>query len=602
MEQDLGEFISTVKKIKKSGSQFQKYIDFIRFPFYRNLEIDTKINFDFPLTVFIGQNGCGKSSCLHALFGAPKGYTPYNFWFDTKIDPITYYNDEKKRHSFWYSFKDEDGKVNEVIKARIKRGKDPNYWETSRPLSWAGMDTSEKTNLRDKPISKNVVYIDFRAELSAFDKFFYFGNVKGISSVNKQEFIQRKSVQLQKVLSGAVAHYSNLAGNVNKKPRILTVKELENISFILGKKYTSGAYIEHSFFRNEGYSVIFNTSHAQYSEAFAGSGEVAVVRLVMQILDAQEFSLILLDEPEVSLHPGAQARLKVFLLEQIKQKKHQVILTSHSPSIVKGLPKEAIKVFYQNPSNGRFIVKENLTPEEAFYHIEYPIEETKNIIVEDILAKEIVDGILDKMGEATKNLFTIKFNPGGESVIKKEFIPVFCREKKQRDFVLFDGDQKPQSPHYNWKDFSNNDLTIEYLQIKIKDQVKETIEFSVDGGVDGGNKKQQLELLKKYLDFYLSNVFYLPKKIPEDIIWNDEYAKGQIKIQFGDNAHDHLVKLESIAKTKQKFVFLADLLFGDGKAENVKSAQRLFLQKWLTSENADFIEIREMIELIVSNA
>src|SRR5690606_4989867 len=335
-------------RIKSSGN-IKKYIDFIRFPFYRNLEIDTTINFEFPLTILIGQNGCGKSSCLHALYGIPKGYTPYEFWFDTSVDPIEYYDDQKKRHSFWYSYKDLNDETKEVIKARIRRSNDPNYWETSRPLEWAGM-TVREDGRRDKPIEKNVLYIDFRAELSAFDKYFYFGNVKGVSTRTKQEFIRKKSKQLQEIILGRKDFYYTRSGKVNKSVRNITSEELRWISFILGKIYISGQYIEHSFFRNFGYTVIFNTSFAKYSEAFAGSGEVAIVRLVLRILEAPTYTLILLDEPEVSLHPGAQERLKIFLLEQIKIKKHQIILTSHSPSIVNGLPKGAIKVFYQNPN------------------------------------------------------------------------------------------------------------------------------------------------------------------------------------------------------------------------------------------------------------
>lgn len=220
----------------------------------------------------------------------------------------------------------------------------------------------------------------------------------------------------------------------------LSANELRWISFVLGREYVNGLSVLHELFRNEGYSVLFQTSFAKYSEAVAGSGEMAVVRLVREVLAAENYSLILLDEPEVSLHPGAQTRLKLFLLDQIKSKKHQVVLTSHSPSIVKGLPKEAIKVFYQNPGNGRFLVKENLTPEEAFFHIEFPVDSRKNIVVEDVLAQEIVSGVLSKMGDETKNLFNVKFNPGGETVIKKEFITVFCREDNLQNFVFFDGD------------------------------------------------------------------------------------------------------------------------------------------------------------------
>src|SRR5690606_32952900 len=191
--------------------------------------------------------------------------------------------------------------------------------------------------------------------------------------------------------------------------RSITEAELRWISFILGKIYVSGQFLEHSFFRNFGYTVIFKTVHAKYSEAFAGSGEVAVVRLVLKILNANPFSLILLDEPEVSLHPGAQERLKVFLLEQIKEKKHQIVLTSHSPSIVNGLPKEAIKVFFQNPSSGRFLVKENLTTNEAFYHIKFPKKDKSTVVVEDILAQEILDAILCSLGDEINDIFNVKY-------------------------------------------------------------------------------------------------------------------------------------------------------------------------------------------------
>lgn len=593
------EVIDTIKSIKKSGG-FIRYIDFIQFPYYRNIEIDTRITFDFPLAIFIGQNGSGKSSCLHALYGAPDRYTPYKFWFDTKVDPIVYYDDAKRRHSFWYSFTDSRGSTKEVIKARIKREENPNYWETSRPLEWAGMK-ARKT--RDSPLKKQVIYLDFRSELSAFDKYFYFGDIKNTKSKNKQEFIRKKATSLNNVLSGKVPFIKNRFGQINQVLRDLTDSELKWVSFILGKQYIAGKYLEHKFYRNEGYSVIFNTNHAKYSEAFAGSGEVAIVRLVLQVLDANPFSLILLDEPEVSLHPGAQGRLQLFLLEQIKIKKHQVILTTHSPSIVKGLPKEAIKVFYQNPRNGRFLVKENLTPEEAFYHIEFPINTRKNIIVEDVLAQEIVLNVLEKMGEETKNLFNVKFNPGGETVIKKEFITVYCREKNSRDFIFFDGDQKPLAPHYDWRNFSTNDLSVNFLKGKIKEQTRVDIKFSVDSGQIGGNEQQQLKLLKSYMDYYRKNVSYLPQRTPEDIIWSDELAENLVKGVVLNPLEIKIIlsELTKIEETKLKFSFVSDKVQGESSADAISSIHKQFIQRWLNLENHDFNEIRNVIANIIEN-
>ncbi|WP_051957563.1 ATP-dependent nuclease [Altibacter lentus] len=598
---ELYTLIETIKHIK-SGNQFQRYIDFIQFPFYRNIEIDTRITFDFPLTVFIGQNGCGKSSCLHALYGAPDRYTPYKFWFDTKVDPVNYYDEQRKRHSFWYSFQ-EGKQTKEVIKARIKRQNDPNYWETSRPLAWAGMGTRSNRNERDSPIVKNVVYLDFRSELSAFDKYFYFGNLKFSRARNKQEYLRGRSSSLNKIFTGEKPIINSKTRALNDPLETLSANELKWISFVLGRQYVSGLSVLHELFRNEGYSVLFQTNFAKYSEAVAGSGEIAVVRLVREVLAAESYSLILLDEPEVSLHPGAQTRLKLFLLNQIKSKKHQVVLTSHSPSIVKGLPKEAIKVFYQNPGNGRFLVKENLTPEEAFFYIEFPIENRKNIVVEDVLAQEIVSGVLSKMGEETENLFNVKFNPGGESVIKKDFITVFCREQNSQDFVFFDGDQQPENSHLDWKTIPMADLTVENLKSKIREQTGEEIKFSVDGSQGAGNQPQQLELQKLFLDYYLSNVFYLPKQIPEDIIWNDVFAEALIKgvIQDDTIIEQKLVELMTIQVTKQKFAFVSDLIQGGSNAETILSVQRQFLQRWLNAENNDFVTIRDYILAIVNS-
>jgi hypothetical protein len=449
---------------------------------------------------------------------------------------------------------------------------------------------------RDEPLDKKVIYIDFRGELSAFDKFFYFGNIKGASSRTKQEFIRKKSVQLQKLLSGNKQYYYTRAGKLNKDLRILNSEELKWISFILGKKYLSGKFIEHKLFRNDGYTIIFKTSFAEYSEAFAGSGEVAVARLVLNILEAENYSLILLDEPEVSLHPGAQSRLKIFLLEQIKLKKHQVILTSHSPSIIEGLPKEAIKVFYQNPSNGRFLIKEKLTPEEAFYHIEFPLIEKKNIIVEDILAQEILTEVLLATGEETKNLFNIKFNPGGESVVKKEFITVFCREESSNNFVYFDGDQRPNAPHSDWKKLTVSELTVENLKLKLKTETKEDIKFSVDGSQNTGNQEQQLELLKKYMDFFLNSVFYLPKNIPEEIIWNKSIADNLAgTILSTAKLTDYYGEIEKEKSFKNKFSILAKFITGDDKAENIFSLQKQFIQGWINKANEDFEEIKSTL-------
>jgi predicted ATP-binding protein involved in virulence len=156
--------INTLKQLRTIGIH-RHYIEHIRFPFFRNLENDTKITFDFPITFLVGKNGGGKSSTLQSLYGCPKGYSLGDYWFTTELDPIKEF--DKNRNRFIYGFKDVNN-IGEVIKQRINRKNDPDYWEAAKPIKRYGISTKK----RFSPIDKNVIYLDFRSELSAFDKFF----------------------------------------------------------------------------------------------------------------------------------------------------------------------------------------------------------------------------------------------------------------------------------------------------------------------------------------------------------------------------------------------------------------------------------------------
>lgn len=593
MDDELKNIIALVFRIKKAN-QFQKYIDFIHFPYYRNMEVNSRINFDFPLTVIVGQNGCGKSSVLHAISGMPKGKTPARFWFDTEVDPIIYYDDEKRRHSFWYQFV-ENGKTKQVVKARIKRVDNPNNWETNRPLLWAGMNPGSK---RESPIEKNLIYIDFRSELSAFDKFFYFGYLKKEEAKNKQEFIRNNSGYLSRAFEGEII-ISEHGKELNRPVEIINENELKAISFILGREYSEAKSVYHSFFRNPGYSILFKTNHAKYSEAFAGSGETALVRLVKEVLPAPNNSLILLDEPEVSLHPGAQQRLTTFLLNEIKRKKHQIILTTHSPALIKDLPKEAIKVLCQNPESGRFYVRENLLPEEAFFHIEFSSDNKKNLYFEDRLAKEIFTEVLNSIGIEKSSLFNLIYNPGGSTTINKEFVTVFCRDIKSSNFIIFDGDQR-LCDSFNWRTFSQDELNVENLSKKVKELVNIDISFSIDGGNTGGNNNQRIELYKKYLDYYLYNVFYLPENIPEEIIWNEDVAKSFINTIYQQDSDGKFSELLGIVNLKDRFSSLCKFIYNDNSSDMIFSLQKIFIQAWLQKKDQNYNHIIGVIDRISS--
>jgi len=581
--------ISEISKMKERNA-FRNYIEYIQFPYFRNLVKNTRITFDFPLTVFVGQNGSGKSSTLHALYGAPKKNTPFEFWFSTAVDPIIEVSEGGDRHCFFYVYKDRSREL-EVLKLRILKRNNPDYWETSRPVVGYGMKKLPGGK-RNQPIEKDVVYLDFRSELSAFDKYFYFKNPRKTKSIKtRQDFLRKYSVFLKKVIDEREPIVTRYKKQQNEPLRPFTANELKQISFILGKKYISGKIVRHKLFEEWGYSVIFETSSYSYSEAFAGSGEMAVVRLVLEVLGAPEYSLVLLDEPEVSLHPGAQKRLKHFLLEETRRKKLQVVISTHSPSIIEELPSIAIKVFSQPPS-GKFNVMNGTTPDEAFYHLEQTNPARKTIIVEDLLSKQIIDGVLRELGQATASLFNVTFYTGGASVNKEQFIRVYSHENEGNKFIAFDGDQR--RVHFNPDSIITSQQTNERYQQEIQNQTGVNVKFYPDGNPSAGARADQEKFLReKYLKFYFRNVFYLPLSVPEEIIWNQFIAENLLNTM---KKTEFMQRINGISDFKEKFLLVAEAMTGDKK--DIETIEKTFLTKWIGEKPDSYYDVVAIIESI----
>lgn len=532
----LKEKLAKIQSLIKAN-KFRPYIDYIRFPCFKNIYQDTKIRFDFPFTVLVGKNGCGKSSVLHALYGVPENKSVGDFWFSTHLDPIKEDNGRNRMIYGYYSI-DAQQEV-EVIKTRIqykkrKQGglrKNPDYWESSRPLKSDDMEEMPPLppNINELPgrsktrwnvISKNVVYMDFRSELSAFDKFFNFPDLTNVHQ-SKQDFLRTKSKPLKAAIDKNLTNFVHYGTQQIRENRKFSSNELKAISYILEKNYLEGQYIEHGFFKSNGYSVIFKTDKIQYSEAFAGSGESIVARLVVKILNASEHSLILLDEPEVSLHPAAQKKLRDFLLDQIISKKHQVIIATHSPIFVEGMPQEAVKLFYPNPNTGTFEVQNKTYPAEAFHHLGSLLHSKKTIIVEDKLAQKIVEKALKLIGNVHQD-YDIEYYPGGVTTLIGDYIPYHSIRNDKNVWFILDGDQKRVAEHLDPDTIppSEND--------KLSDSIKEQVGIDIKFNHDSNNKEQKITLQRKFLKYYKERVFYIPSETPEKFIWDNVEGLKQI--------------------------------------------------------------------------
>ncbi|HEX7306165.1 ATP-dependent nuclease [Lentzea sp.] len=517
------------------AGKFEPFIRHIRFPYFRNIREGTRVDFTHPITALVGPNGTNKTAVLRALQGCPDYYNVGQYWFSTSLDPI----DNVDRHRFIHGYiAPSTGQVVEVIKTRIVRGENPDYFEPSRPIIGDGMQAveklkpgetlpSERTQTRWKAIKKTVEYLDFRSELSAYDKFFFHVPYRkgGATLTEKKAFIRRRSPHIAESLASGRAEHSFFSSPRIVSPGVdATERQCYWISRILGRKYEKITFLTHKYLDVEGSTVILRYFGLRYSEAFAGSGEFAVAMLVKKVSEAKDGSLILLDEPEVSLHPGAQGQLMEFLAEQSKLKKLQIVISTHSPEIVRGLPPEAIKVFHSSAADGKVeLVSQESDASEAFFRLGVRLAQEKTIYVEDKLAQAIVRRAIRPLGESASAQLKIASLPGGADGIQQRFVPAFALAENDRSLVLLDGDKKPKEDAVEPSKVSEDKLEeVVTLQLGGKPQLS----LNGAGGVAAaGDKEKQLRAV---LAWIYANVDYLPGDTPEALLLEMEGLAAEV--------------------------------------------------------------------------
>ena len=137
--------------------------------------------------------------------------------------------------------------------------------------------------------------------------------------------------------------------------------------------------------------------------------------------------------------------------------------------------------------------------------------------------------------------------------------------------------------------------TESYLEDKIKlitDINVKSFHFHVDGGKQGSNKKQKLELYERYINYYRSNVSFLPNKIPEDIIYERSYVLCVFSCV-------DISKLDSIDNSKDKFKELSEQT-----SITVESLYDLFISYLILQRTncSEYLDIVDLLKSILSKS
>ncbi len=166
-------------------------------------------------------------------------------------------------------------------------------------------------------------------------------------------------------------------------------------------------------------------SGLEYSEANMGSGEARLYALVTRVEAAPEKSLVLIEEPETSLHPCAQFELGKYLVETAKRRKLQILVTTHSEYLMLALPQRS-RILLKRDDGGVTPIA-GVGVRQAISMMDGFAMPSVYIVVEDDVAEAVVAELLRK--HDADFLKTVRVLISGDSGQIQRMMSVFEDQK-----------------------------------------------------------------------------------------------------------------------------------------------------------------------------
>jgi len=314
--------ITTIRNQFQAG-QWKQFLEMIEIRGLRGWT-GQSVNLNYPVVAVVGENGSGKSTLLKAAACAyenkdkKKSFYPSTFFIETHWDRIQ----------------------NVTLNYRIKQGANTRPIRITKP--------SKRWSLPENRPTRSVRLYDISRTLPL----------------------------------DATVGYAKIARSTSGEASTKDIESAyrERLSHILGKNYLSARFAISDVDQKREIGLL-GMDFGEISQFHQGAGEDATLDFFMVAQNIPDSSLLIIDEVEASLHPKAQRRLIRFLLWLSRQKRIQVILSTHSPYVLQELPQEA-RILLLPGSAGLNIVY-GVTPEFAMSRIDEDIHPDIHVFVED---------------------------------------------------------------------------------------------------------------------------------------------------------------------------------------------------------------------------
>ena len=312
-----------------------------------------------------GSNGCGKSTVMSCL--AQQVFT-------SSLGSLNYTSDSFVKAEY-------DGKIT-TWKFSASYGK----WRDDEgvPIHFNGM------------YEGSLFYGTRFSDSLVIDDMLQRGDISPASIVDADQYVKEK---LSFILHGDSQHYSSLKRIKNRKTAELL--GLKNMPYF---QELNGSLVS-QYRMSSGECMLISLLHFIYNA------------LVRKSLPVDQPVLMIVDEIELALHPLAASRLIDLINEILADHKNlTVYLSSHSPEVVCKIKPENLFMM-EALSDGKIKITNPCYPHYAIRTVYTHSGFDNVILVEDTLAKYIVEEIITKLGLHKSRLIHVLPSGGWENVI-----------------------------------------------------------------------------------------------------------------------------------------------------------------------------------------